>query len=241
MAGFSEPEPMLIYKTLRARFGFRNWWPGDTPFEILVGAVLTQQTTWKNVEKAISNLAEENILSLDGIESIGIKRLERLIRPSGYYRQKAARLKDICKKIKNEYGSLDNLFAMDKDKIRKILLSYKGIGKETADSIVLYAANKPIFVIDAYTRRAMHRINPKIRADISYDDLQQYFEQRIKREANIYNDFHAQFVELGKRYCKASKPLCWDCPLNRICYFGIISQRDTSSKIRSGNKALKAI
>jgi endonuclease III related protein len=218
-AGRDAPAPMLIYARLRERFGFRNWWPGDTAFEVFVGAILTQQTTWLNVERAIANLKRSNALSLDRIAGMRISRLERLIRPSGYYRQKARRLKELCTTIKKEHRSLDNLLKLDKGKLRNVLLSYKGIGRETADSIILYAANKPVFVIDAYTKRAMHRI-ASMPADIDYEELRTYFESRIAANARLYNDFHAQFVELGKNYCKASNPLCGGCPLNDMCKFG---------------------
>ena len=214
------PEPLLIYKTLNKHFGFLHWWPGDTPFEVFVGAILTQQTTWTNVEKALTALKKSNSLSINKIAAMPIKKLQKLIRPSGYYRQKAARLRTICKIVLRDYGSLDNLFKLDKDELRKVLLSYSGIGRETADSIILYAAEKPTFVIDAYTKRAMHRINHKFNEDIDYDMLQLYFEQRITRKLTLYKDFHGQFVELGKNYCKKSIPICSKCPLNRICQLG---------------------
>ena len=215
------PAPMLVYKRLRKHFGFRDWWPGDSDFEVVVGALLTQQTTWKNVEKAIANLKAANSLSIDSIAAMDIRKLERLIRPSGYYRQKAGRLRDLCIKIKKRHGSLENLLELEKDELRKELLSYNGIGKETADSIILYAAEKPTFVIDAYTKRAMHRINPAIGAEIGYEELRGYFEERIENKAELYNDFHAQFVELGKRYCTSTKPLCTECPLKGVCHFGM--------------------
>ncbi|MGC8647359.1 MAG: endonuclease III domain-containing protein [Candidatus Micrarchaeia archaeon] len=210
-------EPIEIYRLLLKRFGFLNWWPGETSFEVLVGAILTQQTSWKNVEKAISNLKRERCLSLECIASIELKHLEELVRPAGYYRQKAKRLKGICSNIKSEYGSLEKLFCLDAQELRKKLLSYDGIGKETADSIVLYAANKPIFVIDAYTKRIMHRING-MPIDISYDSLQKYFEEKVEKKLDLYKDMHAQFVELGKNYCRA-KPLCEDCPARSICNY----------------------
>jgi endonuclease-3 related protein len=212
---------MLVYKRLRKHFGFRDWWPGDSDFEVVVGALLTQQTTWKNVEKAIANLKSTNSLSIDSIAAMDIRKLERLIRPSGYYRQKAGRLKDLCMTIKKRHGSLERLLKLEKEELRKELLSHNGIGRETADSIILYAAKKPVFVIDTYTKRAMHRINPAISADIEYDQLRRYFEERIENRAELYNDFHAQFVELGKRYCTVKGPLCSECPLRDICSFGM--------------------
>lgn len=214
------PEPLLIYRKLNRHFGFLHWWPGDTPFEVFVGAILTQQTTWTNVEKAIAALKKADSLSIKKIANMPIKRLQLLIRPSGYYRQKAARLKAICKAVLKEYGSLENLFGLESDELRRVLLSYNGIGRETADSIILYAAGKPTFVIDAYTKREMHRINHKFDEDIDYDKLRSYFEQRLSRNLRLYKDFHGQFVELGKNYCRKSDPICSKCPLNGLCEFG---------------------
>ncbi len=212
--------PSLIYKKLRSRFGFLDWWPGDTKFEIFVGAILTQQTSWKNVEKAIDNLKSAGCLDFDKISTMRVATLESLIKPSGFYRQKARRLIGICRSIKRDYGSLKRLFSLEESELRKVLLSYNGIGNETADSIILYAAEKPIFVIDAYTKRAMHRIDPRIKEEISYDQLQSYFESRLEKNLELYGDMHAQFVELGKRYCR-TKPACAECPLNDLCEHGI--------------------
>jgi endonuclease-3 related protein len=219
------PEPLIIYKKLRGHFGFLNWWPGETPFEILVGAILTQQTTWKNVEKAILSLKKAQSLDIKIIAKMPIRKLELLIRSSGYYKQKAKRLRDICNRIIKDHGSLEELFKIQRDELRKLLLSYSGIGKETADSIVLYAANKPEFVIDTYTKRAMNRINPDIKDNVGYDELKLYFEQRIDRKVSLYQDFHAQFVELGKNYCKKNGPLCSRCPLSHICHFSLNKQQ----------------
>lgn len=213
-------DPFLIYKKLRARFGFLDWWPGETKFEIFVGAILTQQTSWNNVEKAIANLKAAGCLDLERLSGLSTSSLESLIRPSGFYRQKARRLSGICRAIKRDYGSLHGLFRLEKDDLRKVLLSYNGIGNETADSIILYAAEKPIFVIDAYTRRAMHRIDPSIKEEVGYDHLQGYFEGRIEKRLDLYKDMHAQFVELGKRYCKV-RPVCAGCPLNDACRYGM--------------------
>ena len=211
--------PSLIYKKLRQRFGFLDWWPGDTKFEIFVGAILTQQTSWRNVEKAIANLKSEDCLNLKTLSDIRVQKLESLIRPSGFYRQKARRLSGICKNVEKDYGSLHKLFSLEKGKLREVLLSYDGIGNETADSIILYAAEKPVFVIDAYTRRAMHRIDPTIKEDMAYDQLQGYFESRVEKRLDLYKDMHAQFAELGKRHCR-TKPLCAGCPMNDICRYG---------------------
>jgi len=214
-------QPALIYRILRRRFGFLNWWPGETKAEILIGAVLTQQTSWKNVEKAIAELKRNNALSIEKIAKMNIGKLERLIRQSGFYRQKARRLKSICTYILKRHGSIEAMFRQDIAELRKELLSLNGVGRETADSIILYASEKPIFVIDAYTRRAMSRISGGvISEETDYDTLRAYFESRIKKDITLYKDFHAQFVELGKNYCK-SKPLCKECPLNRVCIYAV--------------------
>ncbi len=220
-----EPKPLFIYKALRNHFGFLNWWPGETAFEVFVGAILTQQTSWRNVEKAIINLKGTDSLSIEKIAAMPLGRLQQLIRPSGYYRQKAKRLKNICIAVIKEHGSLEDMFNLETGELRRVLLLYNGIGKETADSIILYAANKPIFVIDAYTKRAMNRINPKIDYNVDYDELRAYFEQKIKRETRLYKDFHAQFVELGKNYCKSRVPVCNKCPLSNMCNFASLPRK----------------
>ncbi|MGC8699817.1 MAG: endonuclease III domain-containing protein [Candidatus Micrarchaeia archaeon] len=211
MLGLSE-----LYSRLRENFGFLNWWPGETKEEIVVGAVLTQNTAWKNVEKAIKNLKEKNVVSIDRLAGIDLSELESLIRPAGFYRQKAKRLKGLALYIK-ESGGLEKFFQKDEEELRKELLSLNGIGKETADSIILYAAEKPTFVVDAYTRRIMHRIYG-IDEEIEYDDLKKYFEKRLEKDLELYKDFHAQFVELGKRFCK-KVPKCEGCPLIDYCQY----------------------
>ncbi len=206
-----------LYKLLRDRFGFLNWWPGDTRDEILIGAVLTQNTSWKNVEKAIKNLKAADMLSIEKISHARIPQLQSMIRPSGYYRQKAQRLKGICKYITANYGTLNCFFSQDTPKLRAELLSLSGIGPETADSILLYSAGKPVFVIDAYTRRAVQRIYGE-KHEMGYSDLQSLLQGHVPADLRLYKDFHAQFVELGKNYCK-KKPLCGACPLRQICNY----------------------
>lgn len=224
-------DPSRVYKRLRSRFGFLDWWPGDTKLEIFVGAILTQQTSWKNVELAIANLKRADCLDFYKLSKISTRKLESLLRPSGFYKQKATRISSICKRIRKDYGSMDNLFKLEKDELRKTLLSYNGIGNETADSIMLYAAEKPSFVIDAYTRRAMHRMDPRINEDMGYEDLQRYFESRVEKKLILYKDMHAQFVELGKRYCKA-KPACSGCPLGDLCKYGGKKLRTSDVKLK---------
>jgi len=207
-----------LYKKLRDNFGYLNWWPGDTKVEIVVGAILTQNTAWKNVEKAIKNLKERKMLSLERLASAKLEELEEAIKPSGFYKQKAKRLSNLFKYIKANYSTLDRFFDKDKNELRNELLDLNGIGNETADSIVLYAAEKPTFVIDAYTRRIMNRVYG-INEEIEYNKLKEYFESRLRSDLELYKDFHAQFVELGKRFCK-KKPLCDECPIRDYCRYG---------------------
>ena len=212
-----------VYETLRGHFGFLDWWPGDTADEILIGAVLTQNTSWKNVEKAILNLKKEGMLSVKRISTASITKLQRMIRPSGYYRQKALRLKGICSHITANYATLENFFSQDTADLRKELLSLNGIGPETADSIILYSAEKLIFVIDAYTRRAVQRIYGE-KNEHGYAELQSLMQRSIPPDIKLYNDFHAQFVELGKNYCR-KKPVCGECPLHGACRYAMASAK----------------
>ncbi len=200
---------------LRRRFGFQHWWPGESTDEIVIGAVLTQQTSWKNVEKALANLKRENALSINSISRIGQRKLERIIKPAGFYRQKARRLRNISASMIGQYGSLDAFLHMKKTDIRKALLEFDGIGNETADAIILYAADKRIFVIDAYTKRIISRVYG-FEKDIGYEELQKTISENLKGREWIYKDFHAQFVRLGKEFCR-TKPFCENCPLDEVC------------------------
>ena len=212
-----KPTPLMIYGMLESRFGFQGWWPGRNNFEILVGAMLTQQTSWKNVDKALLNLRKGGLLSLDASAGADLHELELMIRPSGYYRQKAARLKAVCSYIQYKYSTLRRFLNRDVQTLRAELLSLNGIGNETSDSIILYAADKPVFVIDAYTKRMAARLF-SIWENLEYDVLQDYFQSALAKDVGLYKDFHAQIVELGKRYCR-TKPLCGDCPLFKICKY----------------------
>ncbi len=205
-----------IYHRLRGRFGHRNWWPGDTPFEIIVGAILTQNTNWKNVEKAISNLKRRRALDFEGMLRLPTERLAELVRPAGYFNQKAARLKITIEWLSHRTdGDLSRLEQVDTGELRSELLALKGIGPETADSILLYAFQRPVFVIDAYTRRSSARMG--IAGEKStYGELQDLFERNLPTDVALFNDFHAQFVELGKHHCR-KHPRCGGCPLNGIC------------------------
>jgi endonuclease-3 related protein len=207
---------LRIYDLLYKRFGPRHWWPGDTRFEIIIGAILTQNTAWGNVEKAIGNLKKKRVLNIKALSRMHEKGLARLIRPSGYYNIKARRIKEFLSFLNTSYkGSLARMFQNGLFQLREGLLSIKGIGPETADSILLYAGNKPIFVIDAYTRRIFSR-HGFIDKDAEYSELQSLFMENLPRDITLFNEFHALIVELGKSICKSKQPLCSKCPIRRI-------------------------
>ncbi|MCX8027348.1 MAG: hypothetical protein N3A62_05785 [Thermodesulfovibrionales bacterium] len=204
----------IIFDILYNTFGPQNWWPADTPFEVAVGAILTQNTNWNNVKKAIHNLKASRMLSPRSIHNAHEKEIANLIKPSGYFNIKAKRLKNLTNFIVNECnGSLMNLLKLDKLEIRRRLLSISGIGKETADSIILYALQKPIFVIDAYTKRLLFRHKLINSLDIDYDECQMLFHSNLKNDVILFNEYHALIVKVGKEYCKKN-PFCTECPLN---------------------------
>lgn len=204
-----------IYHKLYEFFGPQHWWPGERPFEIIVGAILTQNTNWQNVEKAITNLKEEKYLSPSGLKKIPIKKLAQLIRPSGYFNIKAHRLKEFIKFLFNEYkGSLAAMARENLAVLRKKLLGIKGIGPETCDSILLYALNKPIFVVDAYTKRILTRHNI-LDHNISYHQIQELFMKNLPRSTRLFNEYHALFVKAGKEFCRKT-PDCKTCPLKEV-------------------------
>ncbi len=213
LSGYSNNKIIEIFDRMFRRFGAQDWWPGDSPFEMMVGAVLTQNTNWKNVEKALINLKSEGLLSVNKMYEVDVEKLAESIRPAGYYNIKAKRLKNLVALIADDYeGDLELLFDQDTESLRMALLSVKGIGPETADSIVLYAAEKPVFVIDAYTYRILFRHN-MIDEQISYEELQEFFMSSLEEDHKLFNEFHALIVKTGKEYCKKD-PKCDDCPLN---------------------------
>lgn len=201
-----------IYRRLYRHFGPQHWWPGETQLEITIGAVLTQNTNWQNVEKAIANLQAHNLLSLPALSEIPVDILARHIQPSGYYNLKAKRLKNLIAAIGREDGDLASFLATDLDTLRQNLLAVKGIGPETADAIILYAAAKPIFVIDAYTHRILLR-HDLIWEESDYHEMQELFMSALPEDVGLYNEYHALLVKLGKEFCLKSKPKCADCPL----------------------------
>ena len=201
-----------IYHKLYHAFGPQHWWPGDSPFEIAVGAILTQNTNWANVEKAIASLKNKRALSAKGIHEMKTEKLALFIRPAGYFNVKARRLKAFIHFLTNDYhGSMGRMKNEKLDTLRTKLLNVHGIGPETADSILLYALDNPIFVIDAYTKRALSR-HSVINHDENYERIQDLFHETLKRDTELFNEYHALFVRLGKTYCR-KKPLCDGCPL----------------------------
>jgi endonuclease-3 related protein len=207
---------MAMYRALFKAYGPQHWWPGDTPFEIMVGAVLTQNTAWVNVEKAIRNLKRERLLSPARLRAVAPRRLARLIRPSGYFNIKADRLGHLMAFLAGRYGgSLTRMLEDDPDELRKGLLLVSGIGPETADAIILYAAGKPVFVVDAYTKRIFGR-HGLVSDGARYDHVQQLFMGSLPRNAGLFNEYHALLVMVGKRHCKKSAPRCSGCPLERF-------------------------
>jgi endonuclease-3 related protein len=202
-----------IYQALSAFFGPQHWWPGETPLEILVGAVLTQNTNWGNVSKAIANLKREELLALDALVQLPTPALAEKIRPSGYYNLKAARLQNLLRHIAKSAGSVEEYFnGRETATLREELLAIKGIGPETADSILLYAGNKPTFVVDAYTHRILNRHG--LAADESdYHELQALFLDHLPEDVPLFNEYHALIVCTAKEFCRKSDPRCDTCPL----------------------------
>jgi len=231
-----------IYDLLYESFGKQGWWPltikgnkskhhpgspktNNHKFEIIIGAILTQNTNWKNVEKALYNLSKNKLIDIKKINKIKKEKLASLIRPAGYYNQKAERLKIIASYTLNNYsGDINNFFnyeslnnkkliKKDVNGLRNELLSIKGIGPETADSIILYSAEKPIFVIDAYTKRIFERLGFKAN---DYDEWQGFFMDNLPKNTNLFKEYHSLLVELGKNHCK-TRPVCLECPVKGLC------------------------
>jgi endonuclease-3 related protein len=238
-----ENEVREYYRVLYGAWGPQHWWPAETHFEVIVGAYLTQNTAWSNVELALAKMRHAQLLNIEGIRRVTLPRLERLIRSSGYFRQKASRLKTFVAFLDQQYGgSLDRLFSQPTGKLRDELLSLNGVGPETADSILLYAGNHPVFVIDAYTRRVLQR-HSILSEKADYEDIRELFQHALTPQAaqpvhhmesgtspaahlpsamstaqrtslvQVYNDMHGLIVGVGKHYCKKAKAACEGCPL----------------------------
>ena len=214
----TDPSPELVryFHAMSEALGPMHWWPARTPFEVIVGAILTQSASWTNVEKAIANLRAARMLTPSAIAKSRISRLAELVRPSGYFRQKAKKLKAFARFLQREHGgSLKRMFLTPALDLRATLLSVHGIGPETADSILLYAGSKPVFVVDAYTHRIFGR--HEITGDKpDYERVRALFEGALPRDPRLFNEFHALIVNTGKQWCRKSAPHCEDCPLRHL-------------------------
>src|SRR5664280_1472913 len=235
-----------IYRKLSRAWGQQHWWPAETPFEVIVGAVLTQNTSWTNVERAMANLRAAAVLNVESIRELALPKLEELVRSSGYFRQKAQRLKNFVAFLDARYGgSLEQMFATPTEQLRAELLTQNGIGPETADSILLYAGGHEIFVVDAYTRRILER-HLAAAGGAKYDEIRNLIERALQREqpmescpssrqvrpqvheasamstaqrsplAQVYNEMHGLLVQVGKHYCLKQQPKCEVCPLGSM-------------------------
>jgi endonuclease-3 related protein len=206
---------MKIYEELYRAYGPMHWWPGETPFEVMVGAILTQNTSWRNVEKAIQNLKARKVLHVRGIHQLKKSQLASLIRSSGYFRIKADRLKAFVNFLVENYnGNLEEMMKEEVETLRQKLLHVKGIGPETADSILLYGLQKPIFVVDAYTKRILSR-HGILSEKASYEEVQRLFMDHLPHDERLFNEYHALLVHLGKTLCKKT-PRCDLCPIKGI-------------------------
>ncbi len=223
----SQVSPLVLrdyFDTLHKALGPQSWWPARTAFEVIVGAILTQNTAWTNVEKAIANLRRERLLTPMALERVPQGKLVRLVRSSGYFRQKAKKLKAFVHFLREEYGgSLKRMFRTPTAELREKLLEVHGIGPETADSILLYAGEHAVFVVDAYTKRMLAR-HGLIGEKAGYEEIRALFEQNLPRDARVYNEYHALLVMVGKNWCRTKKPLCEACPLQPFLPDGKLAQ-----------------
>ncbi len=207
---------IAAYRLLFDHFGSQQWWPADTQFEVIVGAVLTQNTNWKNVANALDNLRKAGLLEYSSLSSLTPEQIAQYIRPSGYFNLKAKRLRNLFDMIEERYdGELQNFFADDKEAIRENLLKVKGIGPETADSILLYACSAPVFVIDTYTHRVFSRHN-MVDEETDYQTMQETFMDYLPGDVQLFNEYHALIVRVAGTYCKKKEPLCRHCPLQGL-------------------------
>ena len=214
-----------IYHRLLAHFGPRHWWPAKTPFEVIVGAILTQAVAWRNVEKAIASLEAAGLLTPEALYRCPTEKLAELIRATRYYQAKAKKIKAFLTYLfQNHAGDLDRMFRLPPDRLRRELLDIYGIGEETADSILLYAGGLPFFVVDSYTKRIFFRLG-LLPERANYRMVQDYFQTRLPRDPQLYNEYHAQLDALGHHICKI-RPLCPGCPLLELCPYGRENQKD---------------
>jgi endonuclease-3 related protein len=213
------------YSVLRARFGPQQWWPARTRLEVILGAILTQNTTWHNATLALRNLRKSRLLSWQALRRACLSGLEACVRPSGFYRQKARTIRDFVDWLSREHaGSLDRLFSLSTDELRRRLLDLRGLGPETADAIILYAAHRPLFVADAYTRRVLAR-HGFVSDAADYHQTQEFLHAHLPPDTSLFNEFHALLVAVGKKHCKPQSPRCAGCPLEEFLPQGGAAQR----------------
>ncbi len=206
---------LRIYQRLYEAFGPCHWWPGESPFEVIIGAILTQNTAWINVEKAIGNLRDKGLLEAEKMRTVREKTLAKLIKPAGYFNLKAERIKCFMGFLSSKYdGSLERMFKREMWRLREELLGVKGIGPETADSILLYAGEKPVFVVDAYTRRMLSKLG-LMDKKADYDEIQRFFMDNLSADVSLFNEFHALIVHLGKGICRGNSHSD-TCPLRSL-------------------------
>lgn len=208
-----------IYDRLSRHFGPRHWWPAETVFEMIIGAILCQNVSWKNTRTALDNLKENNLLTLEGLDKVPPETLEILIRPTRYYRIKAKKVKAFIRYVLENYeGDLEKFLSLPLPRLREELLKIYGIGEETADCIILYGSGQPIFVVDAYTKRIFYRLG-MFEEKAGYREMQDFFMRRLKPSAALFNEYHALLDSLGNRICSSNKPVCGQCPLEEICRY----------------------
>ena len=208
---------MLCYERLLRSYGRQGWWPGESRFEVVVGAILTQRTNWRNAERSIALLKEKGLMDPKALARVDLGELEEALKPAGFYRQKAIYLKNMASLIVKDFsGDIDGLLHLPSDMLREILLSVKGVGPETADSIILYAADKPECVSDAYTTRILNRLG--LILERRYDSVKRFLQKALPMKLEVLKEFHALMVRHGKERCKV-KPKCVDCPLNDLCLY----------------------
>jgi len=206
-----------IYQRLLSAYGPQGWWPADTQFEVMVGAILTQATAWRNVERAIQRLKAAGALSPERMASFSEQELAELIRPAGFFRQKTRRLRALLRLI-GRHWRVDGLLSLPAEELRRQLLALPGVGPETADSILLYAAGYPVFVVDTYTKRILHRLGLLPDEKAGYEEVQELFEKNLPRDPKLYGEYHALLVRHAKEHCRA-RPRCPGCPLAPVCEF----------------------
>jgi endonuclease-3 related protein len=230
---------LSIYEVLLSTNGNQNWWPSDTPFEVIIGAILTQSVSWINVEKAIKNLNNAGILNPDALNKKQVDEIAPLIKSTRFYNEKSKKIKNFMDFFFDEYnGSIQKLCEEKPTLLRQKLLKVKGLGEETVDSILLYSCNKPVFVVDAYTKRIFSRYG-FIKETSSYGDIQRLFMENLPKDIKLYNDYHAQIVHLGKNICK-TQPQCNVCPIRKLnkikCRYADILQKKKRVKTKKYSK-----